>query len=135
MAVLGERTILSMSLKRCHCFASSAGLFSVWAVRSVPLHHFGVEREGGRRTGLELEEGDGGEGEAEDGCEDELVLLVEVVPRCDCHGACLVEREGGGGEEVPASSLVVVVVGEVAARRASRPPRPRSGRSRSAHTR
>lgn len=28
MAVLGERTILSMSLKRCHCFASRAGLVS-----------------------------------------------------------------------------------------------------------
>jgi hypothetical protein len=57
----------------------------------------GAEREA-EQTGLESDECDEGEGEAEGGCDDDLVGLVEVLPDWECHGCSRASRLERGNE-------------------------------------
>jgi hypothetical protein len=58
----------------------------------------GAEREA-EQTGLESDEGDEGESEAEGGCDDDLVGLVEVLPDWECHGCSRASRLERGNEK------------------------------------
>ena len=87
MAVLGEMTIFSTSLNLRHSVGSIAGFASVFAPFQLgqrALRQPGGEREE-ERTGLESDDCDEGEGEAEGGGDDDLVGLVEVLPDWECH--------------------------------------------------
>lgn len=47
---------------------------------------------------MESDEGDEGESEAERGCDDDLVGLVEVLPDWECHGCSRASRLERGNE-------------------------------------